>query len=324
VKDNPGNNTTPLGYESHSYGTDPLQKFHLFMPDSLTDSTEVVVLVHGGGWVWGYQPNQEVHNFDNSQFNIQDSLLKRGYVCAVMKYRLACYKSNSDSYLSNHMYNQNRMMEDIDLAILKLKELAATNGFNAENFHLIGESAGGHLVTSYAVRSDSDADVKSVTSMFGPTKLDDNGWLQYLNLLPNQTIESPTYMRVSDNNCDLRTNKTMPLLGWVKSFSNTENISLTGPNARLTDLSPAYVDNINNDIPLFITHGDNDLLVPVSHGPGMFQAIENKYGDQTSQVDDFTVRYKKKIYTDCGHGWSGNSCNRSLIVSDVLSWVEGH
>jgi hypothetical protein len=71
-------------------------------------------------------------------------------------------------------------------------------------------------------------------------------------------------------------------------------------------------------------HGNDDLLVPVSHGPAMFQALENKYGSQTSQANDFTVRYKSKVYNSCGHGWAGNSCDIDEIISNTLDWVEGH
>ena len=73
------------------YGTDPIQQLKLYLTKDQNTTTKVLLLVHGGGWVVGYNESSIVTTFENRyDWNVLNPLLEAGYDRAVMKYRTAC------------------------------------------------------------------------------------------------------------------------------------------------------------------------------------------------------------------------------------------
>ena len=160
-----------------TYGAEAIQQMQLYLPAMHDENTKVIVMVHGGGWVVGYNETNKVTTFDGRYgWDILNPLLNAGYACAVMKYRTACYQTNPDESTGNTTLYLDQMMEDLDLAIAHLQSKATELGFRSDHFQLLGESAGGHIVTSYAIRNASNNKLVSAVSMFGPTALDDSEW----------------------------------------------------------------------------------------------------------------------------------------------------
>ncbi len=137
-----------------SYGPDAIQEMQLYLPAMHDENTKVVVMVHGGGWVVGNNETDKVTTFDGRYgWDILNPLLNAGYACAVMKYRTACYQTDTSAITNNSMRFLDQMMTDIDLAVAHLQDNATELGIRNDHFQLLRESAGGHIVTAYAIRS---------------------------------------------------------------------------------------------------------------------------------------------------------------------------
>ena len=317
-------------HQNLSYGADEIQSMELYLPINHNENTKVVIMVHGGGWVVGYNTTTKVTTFDGRYgWDILNPLLEEGYACAIMKYRTACYKENPLGATFNSTAALDFMMEDIDLAIEKLKNESSLLGISNNHFQLIGESAGGHIVMSYAIRSISDPALKSVVSMFGPTDLDDFEWKNNLRMIDSTyaqgiLIDGINYFRTAENNCNLETNKQLGLLAELRSFGDNDTVRISEANPYLQTISTTTISNINKATPMFIQHGNADILVPSSQANLMYSAVTSVYGNSNCQSAEFDCQYKKKIYDNCGHGWTGGGCQKNLIMNDVKKWIMAH
>jgi acetyl esterase/lipase len=307
------------------YGDHPLQKFKLHLPANHNAQTKVVILVHGGGWVMGYNPNGEVTTFSGRYgWNLLSPLLEKGYACAVMKYRTACYNTVPEEFSNNTNFYLDRMMEDIDLVIDYLKMNATNLGIREDHFQVVGESAGGHIVMMYGIRSDADPDLKSVVPMFGPTDLDAQDFKEIINDVPLLVAEAPNYFLKRANNCTSVTNQQVRTLNSLKSFSDHAEIKITEPNTFLDTISTTSSFNIQRNTPLFITHGADDALVPQTQAEAMLDAMETAFGTSTCGENDFACPLKMKLYENCGHGWTGGNCQKQQVMNDIVEWLESH
>jgi alpha-L-fucosidase 2 len=111
-----------------------------------------VILVHGGGWVGG----TKTADFVRPLF---DTLDKTGYAWFTIDYRLA------------PKYPYPAAAEDVESAIVWVKEHAREYRVNPKKIVLMGESAGGHLVNLVGARNRKPADVAAVVSFYGPIDL---------------------------------------------------------------------------------------------------------------------------------------------------------
>lgn len=105
------------------------------------------ILVHGGGWVAG----------DKAQYitYIFQPLADAGFAWFSINYRLAPqYKFPADA-------------EDVEQAIRWVKANTARYNIDASRIALIGESAGGHLVSFVGARNRPGVRVAAVVSMYG-------------------------------------------------------------------------------------------------------------------------------------------------------------
>ena len=319
-----------ITHQNISYGVDDIQTMELYLPAQHDENTKVVIMVHGGGWIVGYNETDKVTTFDGRYgWDILNPLLEEGFACAVMKYRTACYKENPSNATFNSTLALDLMMQDIDLAIQKLKNESTNLGISNKHFQLIGESAGGHIVMSYAIRSASDPTLKSVVSMFGPTDLDDFEWKNNLRVIDSTVpqgvlVDGNNYFRTADNFCNLETNKKLHLLAELRSFGDSDTVKVYDINPYLQAISTTTLSNINNNTPIFIQHGANDDLVPVSQADLMFNAVTSVYGNSNCLTSDFNCQYKQKTYDNCGHGWIGAACQKNLIMNDIKKWIKAH
>ncbi|MDB5252591.1 MAG: hypothetical protein JWP27_1760 [Flaviaesturariibacter sp.] len=137
-----------------AYGTDAFQKMDVFLPAGRNvDSTNVVVLIHGGAWIEG----------DKADFTAQmDTLKKRlpGYALVNVNYRLA-------SASANHFPTQE---QDIKAALTYLYDHRMDYRLS-DRWVLLGASAGGHLALLQAYKYASPVRPKAVVSFFGPTDM---------------------------------------------------------------------------------------------------------------------------------------------------------
>lgn len=139
-----------------AYGSDPAQKMDMYLPPNRsTASTNVMILIHGGGWSSG----------DKSDFALYiDSLKKRlpGYAIFSINYRL-----NAGS-VNTFPTQENDVKSAIEFIYGKRSEYKTS-----DKFVLLGASAGGHLALLHGYKYTTPVKIKAVVSFFGPTDMTD-------------------------------------------------------------------------------------------------------------------------------------------------------
>jgi acetyl esterase/lipase len=123
---------------------------HLTMDAHVPDGDgpfPAAILVHGGGWVAGDKQQYITYIFQ--------PLSDAGFAWFSINYRLAPqFKFPADA-------------DDVESAIRFVKANAARYKVDLRRIALIGESAGGHLVSYVGARNQADSRVAAVVSMYG-------------------------------------------------------------------------------------------------------------------------------------------------------------
>ncbi len=142
---------------NEAYGTDAKQKMDIYLPaNRRTDSTKVLILIHGGGWTQG----------DKADFAaVIDTLKQRlpGYAIFNLNYRLAAFPNTN-------LFNTQEI--DIKAAVDFIYGNRSTYQVSGK-FVLMGASAGGHLSLLHAYKYRSVVKIKAVVDFFGPTDMVD-------------------------------------------------------------------------------------------------------------------------------------------------------
>lgn len=146
-----------------SYGDDSDQKFDLYLPANRSNSTKIMVLVHGGGWKAG----------DKSEMNPIKDLLRQdvpNLAIVNINYRLA--DENNKPYPMQ--------IDDITTIINHLKDNKEKYTIS-EDIGFIGTSAGAHLSLLWSYAFDANKKVDMVCSIVGPTNFTDPAYLNNTN-----------------------------------------------------------------------------------------------------------------------------------------------
>lgn len=137
-----------------SYGSDTAQKMDVYLPAGRTDTTPLMIMVHGGAWIVG----------DKSDLNSYVPAVQKflpGYAIANMNYRLA-------TVTTNHFPTQeNDMKAAVDFLIQQSGSYHIST-----KFVLFGASAGAHMVLLQAYKY-SLPKISAVVDFFGPTDMTD-------------------------------------------------------------------------------------------------------------------------------------------------------
>ncbi len=133
-----------------AYGADPKQKMDIYLPAGRhSDSTKLMVLVHGGAWIGG----------DKSEFGALVLVLQQrfpNYAIANINYRLAVLTAN------HFPAQENDMKSAVGYLLQKSKELQVSR-----KIVLLGASAGAHMALLQAYKQH-DPGIKAVVDFFGP------------------------------------------------------------------------------------------------------------------------------------------------------------
>jgi acetyl esterase/lipase len=139
-----------------SYGSDPKQRFDLYLPANRSeDSTSLAIMIHGGTWTSG----------DKSDFNGYISEMKKrlpDYAYANLNYRLVSTSQNK------FPTQENDIKAAIEFLLSKREEYKIS-----DKFVIVGASAGAHLALLQAYKHTSVIQPRSVVGLFGPTDLVD-------------------------------------------------------------------------------------------------------------------------------------------------------
>lgn len=135
-----------------SYGSDPLQTMDIYLPAGRSDTTKVLIMVHGGAWIGG----------DKSEMTPFVKILQQrlaGYAIININYRLA-------TSLTNHFPTQeNDMKAVVDFLVVKGSEYQIS-----QKFILLGASAGAHMALLQGYKYNSPS-IKAVVDFFGPSDM---------------------------------------------------------------------------------------------------------------------------------------------------------
>lgn len=176
-----------------------------------------VIIVHGGGWEAGTKTTYVPPLFE--------PLSKAGFAWFTINYRLAP---------ANRFPAQ---AEDVDAAIRWVKKNAKTYKVDPKRIALMGESAGGHLVSYAGARGKGPTKVAAVVSFYG----------------------------VHDFNARTR---VMGSIG--KNVQQLLNISDPGPEAEAKMREASPITYVHKGMPPFLMiHGTADKAVPYEQSPQM-------------------------------------------------------
>lgn len=116
-------------FDNIRYGDDAVWNLlDVYRPKQNKDKLPVIVIVHGGGWVYG---TKEVYQFYGM------SLAERGFAVVNYTYRLA----------PEHKFPAS--LEDTNAVMAWICEHADQYGLDTENVFAVGDSAGAHLLGMY-------------------------------------------------------------------------------------------------------------------------------------------------------------------------------
>ncbi|HMD00582.1 MAG TPA: alpha/beta hydrolase [Ferruginibacter sp.] len=140
-----------------AYGTDAKQTMDIYLPAGRrSDSTKIMVMIHGGGWTSG----------DKSDFNTAiDSLKQRlpDYGIFNINYRLSTGATNT--FPTQEL--------DVQAAVRYIFGKASDYQVNNQKIVLLGASAGGHLAMLQGYKDSVPVKPKAIVSFFGPSDLID-------------------------------------------------------------------------------------------------------------------------------------------------------
>ena len=153
--DDVANKAEAKTYLDVAYGSDALQKIDVYLPEGRSsDSTRLILLVHGGAWAEG----------DKTDFTPYVTELQQrfpGWAFANMNYRLA-------NATANHFPTQeNDMKAAVEFLVQKSTEYKIS-----QRFILLGASAGAHLSMLQAYKQASPR-IRAVVDFFGPADMTD-------------------------------------------------------------------------------------------------------------------------------------------------------
>jgi acetyl esterase/lipase len=139
-------------YTDVSYGTDAAQKMDIYLPAGRTDTTKMIILVHGGAWTMG----------DKTDFSTYVPVLQQrlpGYAIANINYRLATTAVN------HFPVQETDMKAAVDFLVQKTGDYHIS-----QKFVLLGASAGGHMALLQAYKYSTPR-IQAVVDFFGPTDM---------------------------------------------------------------------------------------------------------------------------------------------------------
>jgi len=154
-----------------SYGTDVKQKMDIYLPPGRNNTTRLIVMIHGGGWLGG----------DKNEFNYFKNLLRAkwpGAAIANVNYRLSSNTAN---------IHHTEIMNDISSAVNFMIN-NKTNFAISDTLAMVGESAGAHLALLYTYAHNANNYVKAVSDIYGSAQINDWSWYNSFNIFVGQSV----------------------------------------------------------------------------------------------------------------------------------------
>lgn len=258
-----------------SYGPHERNILDLYIPEKPLDSSAFILIIHGGGWVTG---DKSAHDGDCAYWS------SCGYVCANMNYR----------YVSSDV-NVFDELDDVSLALKKVKETCAEHGISPSRVLITGGSAGAHLSLLYAYTRAGSSPVRpfAVAAFCPPVDFTQPGLFAGLPL----DSEEWKYGLLSDC-CSV---KITP-----------ENRDTQAVQEAFRKVSPLFYIS-SSTVPTAVFHGRKDDIVPFTQAAALTQALE-KHG----------IKNDLLVYEESGHALDrdpGSALKAKEIMKKYLSEI---
>ena len=144
-----------------SYGADVRQAYDVYLPAKRsTSTTNVIVMVHGGGWVEG----------DKSDVTGLVDVVKQvlpDFAVVNINYRLT----------TGMNYPLTDQLDDVDNFMKHLDQESDYYGIK-ENYVMIGVSAGGHMILQHSYTRNDNNNIKVACNIVGPTYFLDPSYIE--------------------------------------------------------------------------------------------------------------------------------------------------
>ncbi|MBQ9372717.1 MAG: alpha/beta hydrolase [Thermoguttaceae bacterium] len=227
--------------EDVKYGTESWQVMDVYIPKNFQASQMrgAVLFIHGGAWIGGSRMEQ---------VGFAKRAAKDGYLTANMEYML--YRDDVKSE-----YSITRVLDDVDAAIAKLKEIGEELGCELDRVALSGHSAGGHISSLYAYSRGKEAplEVAFIMARVAPIDFHADAWA------PNLKAKS--------------------VAGLVSAMTGTEidAAALENPDEKTEELinSVSPLSYVKPGVtPTLSAYGAKDSIVPAGHPRKIKEAFE--------------------------------------------------
>ena len=275
---NDGKPVVPSGenytqYVNLAYGDHERQKLDLCIPNDASGDLGLVLFIHGGAWIAG-----DKESYLNG-------------VASAAKYYGVAGAALNYHYISDSVH-MDTLMNDIGLALSKIKAIGAERGVNINKVLLTGDSAGGHMSLLYAYSEADSAPIKpvAVVSNSGPTDFTDESF--YINN-------------------DIGNSETMAaLFSWAggKPFSYADRAK-PEIKASLEAISPLSYVNAST-VPTILNHGDKDTIVPYSNALSL-----------DAKLTEYGVPHHFNTYRNDGHGLGNDKATDDVAYTHLIEYI---
>ena len=270
-----------------AYGERPWEVMNVYVPETL-DASKVngaILFIHGGAWVGGSRSEQQ---------GFARFMAKQGWLTANMEYMLYNKKLSADE---KKEYSVFKVLDEIDMALAKLKEIGAEHGYQVEKVALSGHSAGGHLTMlygySYKTRENANppVDVAFIVPRVGPSDFYSE------KILPPEAKDYP----------DRKLKTSADFLSFLSGVPTTPgDLRERGPvvEKAARSISPATLV-ADAPVPTLAAYGGKDGLVPEAvHGQALVQEFRNLNAKGIADVapdDSESVVFDYLVFPNSGH-----------------------
>lgn len=207
----------------------------IYVPDSALSRPEngCILFIHGGSWTSGEKEDMADKCKD---------VAKQGYIAATMNYTL--FKSELFTKVTAFT-----MLDEIELAIKKIKAFSDENNLNITKLATSGYSAGAHLSMLFAYSRPE----KSVIPL----------------------VFTANQVGPSDFSYEVWGDSAAGLVSSLSGTAVTEEMMLDNSAKEITEsVSPAYFIN-KNSVPSLFGYGGTDMIVPRGNAEAVKKAFEN-------------------------------------------------
>lgn len=227
AKKDTDNNLSYHYFSNIKYGNHNRNVLDLCLPK--TDTSGLILFIHGGGWISGDKSDYyyDMHHWCKTE----------GYATATINHRFA---NGKDILLKE-------ILQDINLAIEKIIEIAKNYNIELKNVMLCGFSAGAHLALMYAYTTKNYL-IKpiAVAAFSAPIDFTD---ANYSNILYAEDI--------------------LYMISQVTGIE--ENLNQVDIYNKLNSASP--INFVDSSVPTIICHGYYDNVVPYSNAQRLDSAL---------------------------------------------------